>query len=60
MMQTRTAFNDNREAKIANVTITLTDADGNSLADVYGNRLPQFSPMQTVTTASQMCARAKR
>lgn len=28
---------DNREAKIANVTITLTDADGNSLADVYGN-----------------------
>lgn len=28
---------DNREAKIANVTITLTDADGNSLTDVYGN-----------------------
>ena len=28
---------DNREAKIANVTITLTDVDGNSLTDVYGN-----------------------
>lgn len=28
---------DNREAKIANVTITLKDADGNSLTDVYGN-----------------------
>lgn len=28
---------DNREVKIANVTITLTDADGNSLTDVYGN-----------------------
>lgn len=28
---------DNREAKIANVTITLTDTDGNSLTDVYGN-----------------------
>lgn len=28
---------DNRKAKIANVTITLTDADGNSLTDVYGN-----------------------
>lgn len=28
---------DSREAKIANVTITLTDADGNSLTDVYGN-----------------------
>lgn len=28
---------DNREAKIANITITLTDADGNSLTDVYGN-----------------------
>lgn len=28
---------DNREAKIANVTTTLTDADGNSLTDVYGN-----------------------
>lgn len=28
---------DNREAKIANVTITLTDANGNSLTDVYGN-----------------------
>lgn len=28
---------DNREAKVANVTITLTDADGNSLTDVYGN-----------------------
>lgn len=28
---------DNREAKIANVTITLTDADDNSLTDVYGN-----------------------
>lgn len=28
---------DNRETKIANVTITLTDADGNSLTDVYGN-----------------------
>lgn len=28
---------DDREAKIANVTITLTDADGNSLTDVYGN-----------------------
>lgn len=28
---------DNREAKIANVTITLTGADGNSLTDVYGN-----------------------
>lgn len=28
---------DNREAEIANVTITLTDADGNSLTDVYGN-----------------------
>lgn len=28
---------DNREAKIANVTITLTDADGNSLTDVYSN-----------------------
>lgn len=30
-------IHDNREAKIANVTITLTDADGNSLTDVYGN-----------------------
>lgn len=30
---------DNREAKIANVTITLTDADGNSLTDVYGNSI---------------------
>ena len=28
---------DNSESKIANVTITLTDADGNSLTDVYGN-----------------------
>ena len=28
---------DNREAKIVNVTITLTDVDGNSLTDVYGN-----------------------
>ena len=28
---------DNREAKIANITITLTDANGNSLTDVYGN-----------------------
>ena len=28
---------DNREAKIANVTITLTDVDGNSLTDVYSN-----------------------
>lgn len=35
---------DNREAKIANVTITLTDADGNSLTDVYGN------PIATVLT----------
>lgn len=30
---------DNRETKIANVTITLTDADGNSLTDVYGNSI---------------------
>lgn len=28
---------DSSESKIANVTITLTDADGNSLTDVYGN-----------------------
>lgn len=32
---------DNREAKIANVTITLTDADGNSLTDVYGNPIAE-------------------
>ena len=35
---------DNREAKIANVTITLTDADGNSLTDVYGNPIAPVLP----------------